>query len=36
MSVQKFLYLQNPGLLKTQNMTDSKKSEILKKHFGVE
>jgi acetyltransferase-like isoleucine patch superfamily enzyme len=36
MSMQKFLYLQNPGLLKTQNLTDSKKAKILKHHFGIE
>jgi acetyltransferase-like isoleucine patch superfamily enzyme len=36
MSMQKFLYLQNPGLLKTQNLTDSKKAIILKRHFGIE
>lgn len=36
MSMQKFLYLQNPGLLKTQNLTDSKKAKILKRHFGIE
>ena len=27
MNVQKFLYLQNPGLLKTQNLPDSKKRQ---------
>jgi len=36
MSMQKFLYLQNPGLLRTQNMTDSEKSKIIKKHFNIE
>lgn len=36
MNVQKFLYLQNPGLLKTKNLTDSKKNKIIKKHFGIE
>lgn len=36
MSVQKFLYLQNPNLLKTQNLSDSEKSIILKKHFCIE
>jgi len=35
MSFQKFLYLQNPGLLRTQNLTDFKKSKIIKKHFGI-
>jgi acetyltransferase-like isoleucine patch superfamily enzyme len=36
MSIQKFLYLQNPNLLKTMNMPDSKKNSIIKKHFGIE
>jgi acetyltransferase-like isoleucine patch superfamily enzyme len=36
MSVQKFLYLQNPGLFKTQHLPDKEKSIILKKHFGIE
>ena len=36
MSVQKFIYLQNPGLLKTQHLTDTKKQEIIKNHFGIE
>jgi acetyltransferase-like isoleucine patch superfamily enzyme len=36
MSVQKFLYLQNPGLLKTKNLSYSKKKKIIKKHFGIE
>jgi acetyltransferase-like isoleucine patch superfamily enzyme len=36
MSMQKFLYLQNPNLLKTQNLPDSEKSKILKKHFCIE
>ena len=35
MSIQKFLYLQNPNLLKTQNLSASKKKKILKKHFGI-
>lgn len=35
MSVQRFLYLQNPGLLRTQNLSDYKKSKIIKKHFGI-
>ena len=34
-SVQRFLYLQNPNLLKTQNLSASKKKIILKKHFGI-
>jgi acetyltransferase-like isoleucine patch superfamily enzyme len=36
MSVQRFMYLQNPNLLKTQNMSDAAKSKIIKKHFGLE
>jgi len=36
MSMQKFLYLQNPNLFKTQNLPDSEKSIILKKHFCIE
>jgi len=35
-SVQKFLYTQNKGVLKTMNMSDSAKVAILKKHFGIE
>jgi len=36
MSVQKFFYLQNKGLLRTKNISASKKTEIIKKHFGIE
>jgi acetyltransferase-like isoleucine patch superfamily enzyme len=36
MSVQKFLYTQNPGLFRTAHISDKEKSVILKKHFGVE
>ncbi len=36
MSVQRLLYLQNPGLFRTQNLSDSKKAVIIKKHFGIE
>ncbi len=36
MNVQKFLYMQNPGLLKTLNLSDIEKSIIVKKHFGIE
>jgi acetyltransferase-like isoleucine patch superfamily enzyme len=35
MKMQKFLYLQNKGLLKTRNLTDSQKRTIVKKHFGI-
>jgi len=34
-SVQRFLYTQNPCLLKTMNMSDSEKAIIVKKHFGI-
>ncbi len=34
-SVQRFLYLQNPNLLKTQNLSHSEKKIILKRHFGI-
>jgi acetyltransferase-like isoleucine patch superfamily enzyme len=36
MNAQKFLYLQNQGLLKTQNMTDFQKKAIVKNHFGID
>lgn len=36
MNVQKFLYLQNQGFMKTQNLADSEKAKIIKKHFGIE
>jgi acetyltransferase-like isoleucine patch superfamily enzyme len=36
MSMQRLMYLQNSGLLKTQHLTDSKKALIIKKHFGLE
>jgi acetyltransferase-like isoleucine patch superfamily enzyme len=35
MNVQRFLYLQNPGLMKTSNLRDTKKKKIIKKHFGI-
>jgi acetyltransferase-like isoleucine patch superfamily enzyme len=35
MSMQKFLYLQNHGLLKIQNLPDSEKDKIIKNHFGI-
>lgn len=35
MSIQKLLYLQNPGFLRTQNLSDSQKAVILKEHFGI-
>lgn len=33
MNFQKFLYLQNPGLIMTHNLTDRQKSIIVKDHF---
>jgi acetyltransferase-like isoleucine patch superfamily enzyme len=33
MSVQKFLYLNNPGLIRTHNLTDREKARIVKDHF---
>lgn len=33
MSFQKFLYLQNPGLVRTSNMSDRQKEKIVKAHF---
>lgn len=35
MNVQKFLYLQNPDLLRTQNMSYSLKKKTIMKHFGL-
>ena len=34
-SVQRFLYTQNHGLLRTMDMSDDKKAPIIKKHFGI-
>jgi acetyltransferase-like isoleucine patch superfamily enzyme len=36
MSIQKMFYQQNPGFLKTNNLTGSQKEKIIKKHFGLE
>lgn len=36
MSFQKFLYIQNPDLLRTQNMSYFNKNKIIRKHFGIE
>lgn len=33
MSFQKFLYMQNPGLIMTHNLTDKQKANIVKDHF---
>jgi len=35
MNVQKFLYLQNPGFMKTQNLPDTEKAKIIKQHFNI-
>lgn len=32
---QRFCYLQNPGLLKTKNMSNRKKTQTIKEHFGI-
>jgi acetyltransferase-like isoleucine patch superfamily enzyme len=34
-NVQRFLYLQNPNLMKTQNLSSSEKKKVLMKHFGI-
>lgn len=34
-NIQKFLYLQNPGLLTTKNMSISEKTKVIKEHFGI-
>lgn len=34
-SVQKMLFRQNPGLVKTNNLTPSQKDKLVKKHFGI-
>jgi acetyltransferase-like isoleucine patch superfamily enzyme len=36
MSIQKFLYLQNPGLLKTKNLNADEKNKIIKEYFGID
>ena len=33
MSFQKFLYLQNPGLIRTHRLSDKEKAKIVKEHF---
>jgi acetyltransferase-like isoleucine patch superfamily enzyme len=35
MSMQKLLYLQNPNLLNIQDLPDSEKNEVIKKHFDI-
>jgi acetyltransferase-like isoleucine patch superfamily enzyme len=36
MNVQKLIYSQNPGRLRTAKMTDLQKEPIVKKHFGID
>lgn len=35
MGTQRMFYIYSPGLFKTQNLSDSKKSKIIKEHFGI-
>jgi acetyltransferase-like isoleucine patch superfamily enzyme len=35
-SVQKMLFRQSPGLVKTNNLTPAQKDKLVKKHFGIE
>ena len=35
-NIQKMLFRQNPGLLKTNNLTQYEKDKLIKKHFGLE
>jgi acetyltransferase-like isoleucine patch superfamily enzyme len=35
-SIQRMLFRQNPGLLKTNNLTFDQKDKLVKKHFGIE
>lgn len=35
-SMQKLLYLQNPGFIKIKNLSDSEKKQIIEKHFSVD
>lgn len=34
-SIQKMFFRQNPGLLKTNNMTPAQKDDLVKKHFDI-
>lgn len=36
LNILKFLYKQNPGLLKTKNLSASEKMRVIKKHFNIE
>jgi hypothetical protein len=33
MQFQKFLYMQNPGLIQTHNLSDKEKAKIVREHF---
>jgi len=35
MSMQKFFYLQNSGLLQTKNLSAKQKTSVIKNHFGI-
>lgn len=35
-NIQKMIFRQNPGFLKTINLTPSEKEKLIKKHFGIE
>ena len=34
-SIQKLMFRQNPGLLKTHNLTVEQKDRLVKEHFGI-
>ena len=34
-NVQRMLFRQNPGLLKTNNLTEAEKTKVVKDHFGI-
>ncbi len=34
-SIQKMLFKQNPGLLKTRNLTEPQKDKLVREHFGI-
>jgi acetyltransferase-like isoleucine patch superfamily enzyme len=36
MSMQKLLYIQNPGMLKIKNLSEAEKKQVIRKHFGIE
>ena len=35
-SIQRMLFRQNPGLLKTNNLSTAQKDKLIKEHFGIE